>query len=114
MTEELIKQKAEAEADKVIIGSGMDRASVIHLKHLLVTMYMQGATEATKELQEENNNLNGIVFSQGKALDTEYMINTSLKEQIEKMKCCSNCKHSRTEYEHCRTNKHEKWEIKEK
>ena len=44
MTEEL-EQKAEAEADKVIIGSGMDRASVIHLKHLLVTMYMQGATE---------------------------------------------------------------------
>lgn len=64
MTEEL-KQKAEAEADKVIIGSGMDRASVIHLKHLLVTMYIQGATKVTKELQE----------------------------QIEKMKCCSNCKH---------------------
>ena len=62
MTEEL-KQKAEAEADKVIIGSGMDRASVIHLKHLLVTMYMQGATEATKELET----------------------------QIEKMKCCENC-----------------------
>lgn len=32
--------------------------------------------------------------------------------QIEKMKCCANCKHSRTEYEHCKTNKHEKWEIK--
>lgn len=37
-----------------------------------------------------------------------------LEAQIEQMKCCSNCKHSRTEYEHCRTNKHEKWEIKEK
>ena len=37
-----------------------------------------------------------------------------LKAQIEKMKCCSNCKHSRTEYEHCITNKHEKWEMKEK
>ena len=36
------------------------------------------------------------------------------KAQIEKMKCCFNCKHSRTEYEHCMTNKHEKWEIKEK
>lgn len=36
-----------------------------------------------------------------------------LEAQIEKMKCCSNCRHSRTEYEHCRTNKHEKWEIKE-
>ena len=37
-----------------------------------------------------------------------------LEAQIEKMKCCYNCRHSRTEYEHCRTNKHEKWEIKEK
>ncbi len=37
-----------------------------------------------------------------------------LEAQIEKMKCCANCKHSRTEYEHCRTDKHEKWEIKEK
>lgn len=36
-----------------------------------------------------------------------------LKAQIEKMKCCFNCKHSRTEYEHCRTDKHEKWEMKE-
>ena len=44
MTEEL-KQKAEAEADKVIISSGMDRASVIHLKHLLVTMYIAGVNE---------------------------------------------------------------------
>ena len=37
-----------------------------------------------------------------------------LEAQIEKMKCCVNCKHSRTEYEHCKTDKHEKWEIKEK
>lgn len=37
-----------------------------------------------------------------------------LEAQIEKMKCCFNCKHSRTEYEHCRTTKHENWEIKEK
>lgn len=36
-----------------------------------------------------------------------------LEKQIEKMKCCFNCKHSRTEYEHCRTDKYEKWEIKE-
>ena len=36
-----------------------------------------------------------------------------LEAQIEKMKCCANCRHSRTEYEHCRTDKHEKWEIKE-
>jgi hypothetical protein len=34
-------------------------------------------------------------------------------ERFEKVKCCFNCKHSRTEYEHCKTDKHEKWEIKE-
>lgn len=59
MTEEL-KQKAEAEADKVIIGSGMDRASVIHLKHLLVTMYMQGAIENSiqwHDLRKDPNDL---------------------------------------------------------
>ena len=38
---------------------------------------------------------------------------TELEAQIEKMKCCYNCKHSRTEYEHCKTDKSEKWEIKE-
>ena len=37
-----------------------------------------------------------------------------LEAQIEKMKCCFTCKHSRTEYEHCKTDKHEKWELKEK
>lgn len=37
-----------------------------------------------------------------------------LEAQIEKMKCCANCKHSRTEYEHCKTDKSEKWELKEK
>lgn len=37
-----------------------------------------------------------------------------LEAKIEKMKCCYNCKHSRTEYEHCKTDKSEKWEIKEK
>ena len=35
------------------------------------------------------------------------------EKQIEKMKCCYNCKHSRTDYEHCKTNKHEKWELAE-
>lgn len=101
MTKEELKQEAEAEADKVIIGSGMDRASVIHLKHLLVTMYLQGATKVTKELET----------------------------QIEKMKCCGNCKNEgdyKEPYRYgtgwcniCKRNKvakgnFDKWEIKEK
>jgi hypothetical protein len=62
--------------------------------------------------------------NEGKTTYTGYVVISSvcnaaadrieeLEEQIEKMKCCYNCKHSRTEYEHCKTNKHEKWEIKE-
>ena len=37
-----------------------------------------------------------------------------LEAQFEKMKCCYNCKHSRTDYVHCITDKHEKWEMIEK
>lgn len=37
-----------------------------------------------------------------------------LEAQIEKMKCCYNCKHSRTDYVHCITDKHENWEMIEK
>ena len=36
-----------------------------------------------------------------------------LEKQIEKMKCCYNCRYSRKTYEHCKTDKHEKWELKE-
>ena len=84
MTEEQVKQKAEAEADKVIIGSGMDRASVIHLKHLLVTMYIQGATKVTKELQA----------------------------QIEKMKCCFNCSRFDTCSLHRPCRNYNEWKLR--
>lgn len=56
--------------------------------------------EQIRALQKQNGELNDRV--------------KKLEAQIEEMKCCYNCKHSRTEYEHCKTNKHEKWEIKEK
>lgn len=56
------------------------------------------------------------LFCAGLEIENSQMYEKTVKpmqEQIEKMKCCYNCKHSRTEYEHCRTNKHEKWEIEE-
>lgn len=59
------------------------------------------------ELEKENK-----VLAQN--LEDSEIIITGLKSQIEKLKCCYNCRHSRTEYEHCRTDKHEKWEVKEK
>ena len=101
MTEEEIKQKAEAEADKVIIGKGMDRASVIHLKYLLVTMYVQGAnlilsqlTEKDKQIAELNKKLD--FFMTETVAGKEYRPKEEVEEleaQIEKMKVCSNCKH---------------------
>ena len=64
-------------------------------------------TDKVKELEEKLANAD----YQLEGRDNEIRV---LKEQIKKMKCCANCKHSITEYEHCKTDKHEKWEIKEK
>lgn len=66
----------------------------------VVKAYIVGATDETRELKRE--------------LEEERFVTEDLKKQIEKMKCCYNCKHSRTDYEHCITNKHEKWEMIEK
>ena len=79
------------------------------------------ATEATKELQEENLKLVAKV----RALEIEQhycMPNcskvTELEKQIEKMKCCGNCKHHRYTYGEleCVTKGYEnkcKWELAE-
>lgn len=118
MTKEELRQEAEAEADKVIIGSGMDRTSVIHLKHLLVTMYIQGATKVTVE-NELKDRLNEEIELHQHAED--YI--KSLEAQIEKMKCCGNCKnfnnfrvHCELDVTHsveCHCNNYKLWEIKE-
>ena len=67
-----------------------------------------------KELQEENERLKKSNLEMLSFYEKKLNKNIELEKQIEKMKCCYNCKHSRTVYEHCRTDKHEKWEIKEK
>ena len=60
-------------------------------------------------LHDENND---VCTTMGELIITLNGI-AELEAQIEKMKCCTNCIHSRTEYKHCKTDKHEKWEIKE-
>lgn len=77
MTEEL-KQKAEAEADKVIIGSGMDRASVIHLKHLLVTMFEQGANLSLSQLTENDKQIEELKKTNSETLAELNHINGDL------------------------------------
>lgn len=66
-----------------------------------------------KEIEELKHNKKTVVHLTGCLEEKMKERIEELEQQIEKMKCCFNCKHSRTEYEHCKTDKHEKWEIKE-
>ena len=68
MTE--LEKRAFAEADKVVIGKGMDRRAVVHLRHLLKNMYVVGAISETELLSQRI---------------------AELEAQNEKMKCCGNC-----------------------
>lgn len=52
-----------------------------------------------EELEKENR-----VLTQN--LEDSEIIIAGLKAQIEKMKCCF------TWYEHCKTDKHEKWQLR--
>lgn len=74
---------------------------------------------AIKGLCSTHPNICKMIYNEGqkdieKALkDKGVCLQSELDETIEKLKCCANCKHSRTEYEHCITDKHEKWELTE-
>ena len=72
--------------------------------------YNEKYSEFEKELKWERDTKAELAEHLGKANDKV----AELEAQIEQMKCCYNCKHSRNVYEHCRTDKREKWEIKEK
>ena len=80
----------------------------------------QQAFEAGFHADVHTDNSKVIADLEEKLANADYQLegrDVTIKEleaKIEKMKCCTNCKHSRIEYEHCRTDKHEKWEIKEK
>lgn len=90
----MTKEELEKEADeysnnwKINKKANLNFAELVELRAVIYKAYLAGAEPREKRIAE-------------------------LEAQIEKVKCCTNCRHSRTEYEHCRTNKHEKWEIKE-
>jgi hypothetical protein len=71
--------------------------------------YLAGAEPREKQIQIDAEQIRALQKQNGELTDRVQ----ELEAQIEKMKCCANCKHSRTEYEHCKTDKHEKWEKKE-
>ena len=63
--------------------------------------YIAGATEATKELQEENERLKSKEYFVGDKNRQNMELQQKLEakeKQIEKMKCCGNCKHHRYDY----------------
>ena len=80
----------------------------------------QQAFEAGLNADVHTDNSKVIADLEEKLANADYQLegrDVTIKElqaQIEKMKCCANCRHSRTVYEHCKTYKLEKWEIKEK
>ena len=66
-----------------------------------------------------------VIYSTQEAIDKLNELdreNTELREQIEAMKCCANCKHFRTGcrlddyggFIYCQRNNLDKWELKEK
>ncbi len=79
--------------------------------------YIAGAEPREKRIAELED-INKELFHALSIHDRDVLLTNKkiaeLEAQIEKMKCCYNCKHSRTEYEHCKTDKSEKWEMKEK
>lgn len=75
-----------------------------------LTAMLDFAEPREKQIQIDAEQIRALQKQNGELTDKV----KELEAQIEKMKCCYNCKHSRTEYEHCRTDKSEKWEIKEK
>ena len=100
----------------------LEKQNELLAKHILELQADKGRltdklTEKDKQIEELkkggcrlvncNGRENGIELIKAKKRIAE------LEAQIEKMKCCYNCKHSRTDFEHCKTDKHEKWEVKE-
>lgn len=109
MTKEELKQEAEVYYEDETEGTFQICEDCYWFADAVQTAYVDSAEPREKRIAELEARCNELFLQtceQAKKI-------AELEAQNEKMKCCANCKHSRTEYEHCRTNKHEKWEIKE-
>lgn len=139
MTTEEIKQKGIKYACEYPSSQDLGYKRLGYKRVDLRKAYITGATETTKELQEENRQLKNIkdvadlLRLNNDTVITMCQLNNQLvsanqkiaelKKQIEKMKCCSNCKHYSTSFlpyfctknntaPHC-TSKCDKWELAE-
>jgi len=114
MTKEEMKQEAEDWLNKWELCNKCENkvdciSNFSYCKKVVLQAYLAGAEPREKRIAELEARCNELFLQTcGQAKKIK-----ELEAQIDKMKCCYNCKHSRTEYEHCKTDKHEKWEIKE-
>ena len=112
MTKEELEKRAFAEADKVVIGKGMDKRAVVYLRHLLKSMYVDGAISETELLSQH---IVELQKDKGELIDKV----KELEAQIEKMKCCGNCETVRDAEGNCyllkdgKCKNKDKWEMKE-
>jgi predicted RNase H-like nuclease (RuvC/YqgF family) len=112
----MTKDELKQEAEKYVLNNTGYSVNEFHGKKAIQS-YLAGAEPREKriaELEATNKKISSECRNLVNSLEKKQNEIVVLKAQIEQMKCCSNCKHSRTEYEHCKTDKHEKWEIKEK
>lgn len=105
-TEAIKELQEDLKHKKIAIQNRKARIKDLEKQVADLEWQLQEVAKDNDNYKAENKNLEGCLIA-----EQEHTL--MLEKQIEKMKCCANCKHSRTEYEHCKTDKHEKWEIKE-
>ena len=108
MTKEELRKEAEEWLSITDNHLNDERTHFLSESEYAEQAYLAGAEPREKQIQIDAEQIRALQKQNGELTDKV----RELEAQIEKMKCCYNCKHSRTEYEHCRTDKHEKWEIK--
>lgn len=101
MTEERLKlhEKAETRINAIIDTLSQDKGGLAdklkqeNVKDFLVSLWVDCSTEATKELEKENAELEDKLANADYQLEGRDNEIAKLEAQIKKMKCCTNCKY---------------------
>ena len=126
MTEERLKlhEKAETRINAIIDTLSQDKGGLADklrredVKDFLVSLWVDCETEATKELQKENKDIQRSCENYYNEMRSYKNKMADLEAQIEKMKCCSNCQTVRDAEGNCYFKKDgkcknkDKWELR--
>ena len=126
MTEERLKlhEKAETRINAIIDTLSQDKGGLADklrredVKDFLVSLWVDCETEATKELQKENKDIQRSCENYYNEMRSYKNKMADLEAQIEKMKCCSNCQTVRDAEGNCyfkkdgKCKKKDKWELR--